>query len=119
MVILFCHLRVHVRYDSFYGFKSFIKILFAILNYSLVDGGFGSWSGFSECSKLCGNGLQTRTRKCDQPEPAHGGKDCIGIAIETNECKIVDCPSKLLILNFNALHAIKFFLFLILFKMFS
>ncbi|XP_047136865.1 A disintegrin and metalloproteinase with thrombospondin motifs adt-1 isoform X1 [Hydra vulgaris] len=57
-----------------------------------INGGFGSWSEFSPCSKLCGDGIQTRTRKCDQPEPAHGGKDCEGTSVETNMCKIVDCP---------------------------
>ena len=32
-----------------------------------VDGNWGSWSAYSECSKDCGIGVQWKTRKCDNP----------------------------------------------------
>ena len=36
----------------------------------------GGWSDWSECDKLCGTGIQTRT--CTNPKPETGGVDCIG-----------------------------------------
>ena len=32
-----------------------------------INGNWGSWSEYSECSKNCGIGLQWKTRKCDDP----------------------------------------------------
>ncbi|XP_047127877.1 uncharacterized protein LOC100200589 [Hydra vulgaris] len=57
-----------------------------------IDGGFSDWSDFSPCTKTCGGGVQTRTRECDNPKPQNGGKDCIGVKIETQGCKNNFCP---------------------------
>lgn len=43
-----------------------------------VDGGFGEWGDWSECSLTCGIGMQSRERKCDSPKPQNGGKPCDG-----------------------------------------
>ena len=45
-----------------------------------------------KCSQSCGDGIQNRTRKCDNPTPANGGADCVGQRIETRECSIKPCP---------------------------
>nr|CAJ65510.3 HyTSR1 protein [Hydra vulgaris] len=57
-----------------------------------VNGGFSQWSVYSECSKECGNGEQTRKRTCNNPAPAYGGDDCQGSLEESKACKIKECP---------------------------
>uniref|UniRef100_A0A1A8MCJ9 ADAM metallopeptidase with thrombospondin type 1 motif, 2 n=1 Tax=Nothobranchius pienaari TaxID=704102 RepID=A0A1A8MCJ9_9TELE len=56
------------------------------------DGNWGSWSEYGQCSRTCGGGVQFRTRSCDNPSPANGGRTCIGATQQfqmcnTNECK--------------------------------
>ena len=53
-----------------------------------VNGNWGSWSSFGECSKK-------RTRGCDSPVPSGGGIYCYGHAEETSICNNVTCPGKL------------------------
>ena len=57
-----------------------------------MDGGFSKWSVFSACSKTCGGGTMTKTRKCDNPAPANGGKNCMGALSVTEPCKNDLCP---------------------------
>ncbi|XP_066920815.1 SCO-spondin-like isoform X2 [Clytia hemisphaerica] len=57
-----------------------------------IDGGFADWSAFSVCSKTCGDGTQSRNRKCNNPEPEHGGKPCLGKTEESRSCKLKECP---------------------------
>ena len=52
-----------------------------------VDGGWSEWSDFSECSKTCGTGSQSRERTCTNPKPAHGGKDCQGEKLDMDTCR--------------------------------
>lgn len=59
-----------------------------------VHGQYSAWSGWSECSNTCGDGISFRTRSCDSPEPANGGRQCSGMAKETKPCRIQDCPGK-------------------------
>ena len=56
-----------------------------------VDGGWSEWSDFSECTTTCGTGYQTRERTCNNPKPAHGGRDCQGEKFELKECKKDSC----------------------------
>jgi len=57
------------------------------------DGNWGDWSNWSGCGVTCGNGVHKRTRKCDNPAPEGGGKDCEGEAATTKPCSIaVKCP---------------------------
>ncbi|XP_014231082.1 A disintegrin and metalloproteinase with thrombospondin motifs 7 [Trichogramma pretiosum] len=57
-----------------------------------VDGGWGEWGSWSECSRGCGAGISIIERKCDHPEPAHGGKFCIGKRRRYKICNTQACP---------------------------
>lgn len=59
-----------------------------------VDGGFGDWSLYGACSASCGGGKRRRTRSCDNPTPAYGGKNCssLGPSMETMACNTQKCP---------------------------
>ncbi|XP_048589634.1 uncharacterized protein LOC5511196 [Nematostella vectensis] len=53
-----------------------------------VDGGWGSWSPWTECAQICGGSIVERIRVCDNPAPANGGAKCPGPDKETKEdCK--------------------------------
>ncbi|XP_068570741.1 A disintegrin and metalloproteinase with thrombospondin motifs 2-like isoform X2 [Cebidichthys violaceus] len=56
------------------------------------DGTWGTWSEFGQCSRTCGGGVHFRTRDCDNPRPANGGRTCMGAThqfqmCDTNECE--------------------------------
>ncbi|ESO90279.1 hypothetical protein LOTGIDRAFT_123434 [Lottia gigantea] len=56
-----------------------------------VDGNWGEWSDYSNCSTTCGGGTQNRTRLCDNPEPSNGGSTCSPPGSETRSCNPVSC----------------------------
>ena len=64
----------------------------------VVNGGYGNWGSWSDCSITCGKmkGTRRRDRMCNLPEPQNGGKDCseLGKDSETKECTppIKKCP---------------------------
>ncbi|XP_053547916.1 A disintegrin and metalloproteinase with thrombospondin motifs 14 isoform X2 [Bombina bombina] len=55
------------------------------------DGGWGSWSRFSSCSRTCGGGVRSRSRHCNNPPPAYGGRDCLGPTYEYQICNSEEC----------------------------
>lgn len=57
-----------------------------------VDGGVSGWGEWSRCDKLCQPGRMTRQKKCDNPKPKCGGKQCDLKILqkETKECNY--CP---------------------------
>ncbi|XP_022795623.1 uncharacterized protein LOC111334195 isoform X1 [Stylophora pistillata] len=59
-----------------------------------INGGYGKWTEFSQCTVSCGNGTRQRTRSCTSPQPKYGGKDCshLGSNIEIAICNITFCP---------------------------
>ena len=57
-----------------------------------VDGSWGVWGDYGECSATCGDGTQARSRSCDSPAPADGGAECVGEHEETRSCNDGDCP---------------------------
>ncbi|XP_046577475.1 sushi, von Willebrand factor type A, EGF and pentraxin domain-containing protein 1-like [Haliotis rubra] len=60
----------------------------------IVNGGWGVWSLWSNCSATCGQtGVMSRSRHCDSPAPQHGGRDCQGEATETESCNRELCPA--------------------------
>lgn len=60
-----------------------------------VDGGWGEWYAWSECSVACGEGEIRRNRTCDNPAPQQGGT-CRGTNSETETCNGLTCPGKLI-----------------------
>jgi len=59
-----------------------------------VDGEWSTWSSWSSCEVACGGGIIIRTRTCDDPEPSSGGADCVGSAIEVDECNMEACADE-------------------------
>uniref|UniRef100_A0A3B4APF6 Uncharacterized protein n=1 Tax=Periophthalmus magnuspinnatus TaxID=409849 RepID=A0A3B4APF6_9GOBI len=55
------------------------------------DGNWGAWSEFGQCSRSCGGGVQFRTRDCDNPRPANGGRTCVGATYQFQMCNIEEC----------------------------
>ncbi|XP_029960505.1 A disintegrin and metalloproteinase with thrombospondin motifs 2-like isoform X2 [Salarias fasciatus] len=55
------------------------------------DGNWGSWSEFGQCSRTCGGGVQFRTRDCDNPRPANGGRTCVGATYQFQMCNMNEC----------------------------
>ena len=60
----------------------------------LLDGGWGEWSDWDECTATCDGGYQTRLRFCTNPEPVFGGQDCseTNIDAEIQTCNSNPCP---------------------------
>ncbi|EDL93030.1 a disintegrin-like and metallopeptidase (reprolysin type) with thrombospondin type 1 motif, 14 (predicted) [Rattus norvegicus] len=56
------------------------------------DGGWSSWTNFGSCSRSCGGGVRSRSRSCDNPPPAYGGRLCSGPMFEYQICNSEDCP---------------------------
>ncbi|XP_038527072.1 hemicentin-1 isoform X3 [Canis lupus familiaris] len=57
-----------------------------------VHGGYSQWSSWRSCSVTCGKGIQKRSRLCNNPFPANGGKPCQGSDSETRNCQRKLCP---------------------------
>ena len=58
-----------------------------------VNGGWGSWSGWSNCEASCGIGIHIKLRYCDNPKPQQGGNVCDGPGKKTGLCDTgIKCP---------------------------
>ncbi|KAK7895515.1 hypothetical protein WMY93_020840 [Mugilogobius chulae] len=57
-----------------------------------VDGGWGPWSMWGECSRTCGGGVSSSMRHCDSPAPSGGGKYCLGERKRYRSCNTDACP---------------------------
>uniref|UniRef100_A0AAR2JEI0 ADAM metallopeptidase with thrombospondin type 1 motif, 6 n=1 Tax=Pygocentrus nattereri TaxID=42514 RepID=A0AAR2JEI0_PYGNA len=57
-----------------------------------VDGGWGPWSIWGECSRTCGGGVSSSMRHCDSPAPSGGGKYCLGERKRYRSCNTDACP---------------------------
>ena len=71
-----------------YGQLTYTKSSFLIVD--------GSWSPFDNgiCSGTCGEGTLIRTRKCNNPAPANGGKKCRGLPVTSEPCTVSGCPGE-------------------------
>ncbi|KAH9491880.1 hypothetical protein Btru_029763 [Bulinus truncatus] len=57
------------------------------INKCPVDGGWTEWTVWSKCTADCEDkGWQTRTRACDNPKPAYGGRSCDGETVLNKTC---------------------------------
>ncbi|XP_065061366.1 uncharacterized protein LOC135688444 isoform X2 [Rhopilema esculentum] len=56
-----------------------------------VDGAWGQWTPWAQCSVNCGDGVQERLRYCDDPAPSNGGAKCDGLAREEKACNMSAC----------------------------
>lgn len=52
-------------------------------NFHPVDGGYGEWISWDECSSNC---RQERVRYCNNPSPKGRGKQCKGESFDTVRC---------------------------------
>jgi len=59
-----------------------------------VDGGWGQWGAWSECSLPCGRGVKVRRRQCDNPAPQSGGRGCLGVVEQLKDCNIHLCTGR-------------------------
>uniref|UniRef100_A0A8C2GA54 ADAM metallopeptidase with thrombospondin type 1 motif, 2 n=1 Tax=Cyprinus carpio TaxID=7962 RepID=A0A8C2GA54_CYPCA len=59
------------------------------------DGHWGQWTKFGSCSRTCGGGVQFRTRECNNPSPANGGRTCYGNNYEFQICNMEECAKAL------------------------
>ncbi|MCI4386417.1 hypothetical protein PGIGA_G00062100 [Pangasianodon gigas] len=59
------------------------------------DGHWGQWTKFGSCSRTCGGGVRFRTRQCDNPIPANGGRTCYGNNYEFQLCNTEECAKDL------------------------
>ncbi|XP_038127557.1 A disintegrin and metalloproteinase with thrombospondin motifs 15-like [Cyprinodon tularosa] len=57
-----------------------------------VDGRWGKWGAFGDCSRSCGGGVQLARRDCNNPVPENGGKYCYGLRIKYRSCNLNPCP---------------------------
>lgn len=46
---------------------------------------------YSDCSRTCGGGIQTRQRLCNSPSPSNGGRYCQGVRVEFKSCNTKPC----------------------------
>ncbi|XP_023287905.1 A disintegrin and metalloproteinase with thrombospondin motifs 9 isoform X2 [Orussus abietinus] len=63
-------------------------------NLQPVDGQWGAWSRYGECSRSCGGGVKQKVRECNDPPPKNGGNYCVGDRVRYRSCGTRECPSK-------------------------
>ncbi|XP_030135337.4 hemicentin-1 [Taeniopygia guttata] len=57
-----------------------------------VDGSWGQWQSWSQCSASCGGGEQSRVRLCSSPAPLNRGRPCPGDSSQISRCNTQACP---------------------------
>ena len=82
------HLKVRPMNEMLFGYH------FSMSSFLSVHGNWGKWSGFGVCSKTCGGGTKSRSRKCNNPSPAHGGRKCSGSSTQSAQCNTQHCPGR-------------------------
>ncbi|XP_062995579.1 A disintegrin and metalloproteinase with thrombospondin motifs 15 [Elgaria multicarinata webbii] len=56
-----------------------------------VDGNWGKWAPYGQCSRTCGGGVQLAKRECNNPPPANEGKYCEGVRVKYRSCGLDPC----------------------------
>lgn len=49
-----------------------------------IEAGWGEWSAWKTCDRLCGGGSQHRIRQCESPP-------CEGLSVQTRQCNVHSC----------------------------
>ena len=57
----------------------------------LVHGGWSEFGNWTNCDKPCDGGSKWSKRRCDNPEPAFGGKTCEGSDTINETCNVQMC----------------------------
>lgn len=74
------------------GTKCFNDIkLNCFFSFTVVNGNWGAWGGWTTCSKTCGAGIKSRSRTCSNPAPQNGGLPCAGLSAESTSCNPSPC----------------------------
>ena len=63
---------------------------FSKKNYNAVHCEWHDWM-LGECSKSCGGGMLTKTRK-EKVAAQHGGEECPGVDTIEESCNVQECP---------------------------
>lgn len=72
-----------------------IKFQNLIAFFFVVDGNWGSWQLWGECSASCGGGHRSRIRLCNNPSPSNSGRPCPGDSSQLSRCNTQPCPGRL------------------------
>ena len=61
-----------------------------------INGDYSEWSPWTQCSKTCSGGVRRRMRKCSNPPPSNGGRDCrnLGPSVESQDSNVKLCNGK-------------------------
>lgn len=62
------------------------------LRHCPINGGWSTWTDWSECSNTCSNGRRVRSRTCSEPSPQYEGHSCEGNSTEEEACNRGPCP---------------------------
>ncbi|XP_019904855.2 hemicentin-1 isoform X2 [Esox lucius] len=57
-----------------------------------VDGNWGAWQAWGDCSASCGGGERTRVRLCNNPSASKQGHPCPGDFTQLSRCNSQACP---------------------------
>ncbi|KAL1506610.1 hypothetical protein ABEB36_005939 [Hypothenemus hampei] len=57
-----------------------------------INGGWGEWGPWTDCSRSCGGGVSYSERNCDNPVPANKGRYCLGERRKIKICNTDPCP---------------------------
>jgi len=92
-IIEYCKMYKNLNWNPFKieCFKCFLSLY--LYFFFPVNGNWGSWSSYGECSAYCDGGIKKRYRYCNSPAPAHGGQKCNGNDEQSSNCNTHRCPS--------------------------
>ncbi|BFZ25593.1 hypothetical protein BsWGS_28632 [Bradybaena similaris] len=57
-----------------------------------IDGSWGPWQPWAQCSVTCGRGVKERRRLCDNPPTSESGQRCPGRDYDRQPCESAPCP---------------------------